>query len=210
MQAAFVREAGLPFDRIDMACGDGDDVSAPLYRRVLGDSWSRIAEPLRCAHATCPRVRAHGRFRIEHGRHRVARLLARLLRLPRPVESAETRLVVTARDDGEQWQRTFDGRRLETRQYESDASELAERFGMLELRFRLDACGGSLLYVQREAAFVFGPVRVRIPASWAPRVEGREDPVDPRRVKVGVRVILPGGGLLIAYDGIIDVEDPRA
>jgi len=137
-------------------------------------------------------------------------VLARILRLPRPGVAADTRLVVAARADGEDWQRTFSGRRLDSRQYESNGSELAERFGVLELRFRLDESDGSLVYVQRGAAFVFGPVRLRIAASWAPRVEAREDPAGPTRVKVGVRVSLPGVGPLIAYDGIIDVEDTRA
>jgi hypothetical protein len=49
-----------------------------------------------------------------------------------------TVLVVATRGDGEHWLRTFDGRRLEMRQYESRESELAERFGVLEFRFRLE------------------------------------------------------------------------
>jgi hypothetical protein len=175
----------------------------------MGDSWTQMAEPVRSVHATDSIVRAHGHLRLEHGRHLLARFLARMLRLPRPGAAAETRLIVTARADGEHWQRTFNGRRLETRQYESSESELAERFGVLEFRFRLDVSDGSLLYVQREAAFVFGPVRLRIPASWAPRVEAREDAAGPKRVKVHVRVAIPGVGPLIAYDGIIDVEDTR-
>ena len=80
---------------------------------------------------------------------------------------------------------------------------------MLEFRFRLAASGGSLHYVQREVAFLLGPVRLRIQASWGPRVEAREDPAGPKRVKVGVRVALPGIGPLITYDGLIDVEEPR-
>jgi len=182
-------------------------VTAPLYMRVMGDSWTEIAEPVRLAHAPHSIVHAHGSLRIEHGRHYVARLLARLLRLPRPSVAAEARLIVTARGDGEHWQRTLNGRRLDTQQYESSQSELAERFGVLELRFRLDASNGSLVYVQREAALLFGSVRLPIPASWAPRVEAREDPAGPKRVKVDVRVALPCVGPLIAYDGIIDVED---
>jgi hypothetical protein len=169
-----------------------------------------LADPVRCLHATHTIVRAHGHLRIGPGRHCLARFLGWMLRLPRPSPAAETRLIVTARADGERWRRTFNGRRLETRQYESSESELGERFGVLEFRFRLDVCDGSLLYVQREAALVFGPVRVRIPASWAPRVEAREDPAGPNRVKVDVRVAIPGVGTLITYDGIIDVEDTRS
>ena len=91
-------------------------VSAPLYMRILGDSWTGIAEPIRRLHLTHTSVRAHGRLRIDHGRHFFARVLARILLLPRPSAAAETRLIVTARAGAEHWQRTFNGRRFETRQ----------------------------------------------------------------------------------------------
>lgn len=183
--------------------------SAPLYERVIGDSWTQVAEPIRRVHASRSIVRASGRLRVEDGPHFLARVLARIIRLPRPTAAAETQLIVTAGPAGEQWQRTFNGRRVKTRQYESNACELAERFGVLEFRFRLDASGGNLLYVQREASVFLGPIRLRIPALWAPRVEAREDAEGPTRIKVAVRVVLPGVGQLIAYDGFVDIEDLR-
>ena len=183
--------------------------NSPLYVRVIGDAWTQIAEPIRRVHASHSIIRASGRLRVEDGRHFLARMLARMLRLPRPTAAAETQLMVTVGPKCEQWQRTFDGRQLQTRQYESNTSELAEQFGVLEFRFRLDASDGNLLYVQREAAVLFGPVRLRIPAAWAPRVEAREDPAGPTRIKVAVRVVLPGIGQLLAYDGFVDIEDVR-
>jgi hypothetical protein len=184
-------------------------LTAPLYMRILGDSWGQLGAPVRALHATSSILRARGRLRIEHG-HYAARFVARILRLPPPAAAAETRLTVTAHGDGEQWQRTFDGRCLDTRQYASGRCELAERFGVLEFRFRLDVSDGRLVYVQREAAFLFGPARLRIPAAWAPRVEAREDPAGPTCVNVEVHVSLPAVGPLIAYDGLIDVEDAGA
>jgi hypothetical protein len=178
----------------------------PLYERIMGQSWTQIAEPVRCLHATHSIVRAHGVLRIEHAGGVVARLLARMLRLPRPSDAADTRLTVTARTGGEHWQRVFNGRHLATRQYECARGELAERFGILELRFRLDARDGSLLYIQREATLLVASFRVRIPVAWAPRVTAREDPAGPNQIKVAVRVTLPVIGPLIAYDGIIQVE----
>ena len=136
-------------------------------------------------------VRARGRLRIAHGRSHAARVLARLLRLPRASEAAETRLVITPRADGEQWRRTFDDRRLDTRQYQAGDGELAERIGLLEFRFRLEASDGSLLFRQLEAALLFGSVRLRLPATWAPRVDAREDPAGARQIRVHVRVVLP-------------------
>ena len=185
-------------------------VSAPLYMRAMGASWNQLAESVRCLHGTGSIVHAQGRLRIEHGRHHGVRFLAAVLRLPRPSAAAHTRLTVLRRANGEHWQRTFNTRRLDTWQYDADPSDLAERFGLFEFRFRLAECDGSLVYVQREAAFRLRSVRLPIPAWCAPRVEAQEDPVDATRVRVEVRVVLPVVGLLIAYDGVIDVEDTRA
>ena len=87
--------------------------SAPLYVRVIGDSWAQIAEPIRRVHGSHAIVRASGHLRVEDGRHVLARVLARILRLPRPTAAAETQLMVTAGPDGEHWQRTFNGRHFE-------------------------------------------------------------------------------------------------
>jgi hypothetical protein len=133
--------------------------TVPLYARVIRGSWPEIAEPLRCVHEAHSIVRACGNVRIEHGCHPLARILTRLLRLPRPNRAARARLTVTVHGNEEVWQRTFDGRRLDTRQYESPESCLAERFGVLEFRYRLDACRGSLLYVQKDAALRLGSWR---------------------------------------------------
>jgi hypothetical protein len=182
----------------------------PLYARLLGASWLQLAEPVRFIHTTESPVRARGRLQIAHGRGRLARLLAQLLRLPRASAAVRTRLAVTARADGEQWLRTFDDRRLDTRQYEAGEGDLAERIGVLEFRFRLEVLEGSLLFEQLEAALLFGSVRLRVPAAWAPRVEAREDPAGAHQIHIHVRVTLPAVGPVLTYDGTIDIEDTRA
>jgi hypothetical protein len=193
-----------------LAAKDRPDAQRGLYARLLGSSWLQIAEPIRSAHASGCTVRARGRLRISHGRSGVARFLARLLRLPRASDAAETRLVITSGAEGERWLRTFDDRRVDTRQYQAGQCELAERIGVLEFRFRLEASEGSLLFRQVEVAFLCGPVRLRLPAAWAPSVEAREDPAGPHQIYVHVRVVLPTLGPLLTYDGTIDIEDTCA
>src|SRR5580704_17216100 len=69
-----------------------------LYARLLGSSWLQVAEPLGFAHASGSTVR--GRLRVAHGPGHVARLLARLLHLPRESDASVTRLVITPGVDG--------------------------------------------------------------------------------------------------------------
>ena len=180
-------------------------VGAPLYLRIMGTSWNQLAAPLQSLHSASSTVCARGQLRIEHGRHPGVRLLARLLRLPHPSAAADTSLVITARADGEHWERTFSDCRFATRQYKWQ-DELAERYGVLQFRFRLRVAGGSLVYVQRQAAVVCGRVRLPIPTPWAPRVDAREEPAGSRHIHLEVRVELPGVGLLISYAGLIEVE----
>lgn len=186
-------------------------MTAPLYLRVLGDGWSELAGPLRRMHGACGILRARGRLRVEHGHHVLTRLTARLLRLPVASTATDTRLVVTPEGDGEHWLRTFDGRRMVTRQHRSNPSEIVERFGVLEFRFHMDVSpSGGLVYVQRAAVVVLGPVRVPLPPCLAPRVTAREEPDGPCRVTVVVSVTLPGVGTLITYDGFMAIEEASA
>lgn len=101
----------------------------------------------------------------------------------------------------------FDGRRLNTRQYAVGERVLAERIGILEFRFQIEASDGSLIFRQLEAGFVFGSVRVRLPAAWAPTVDAREDAAGARRTHIYVRIVLPALGPLLTYEGTIDFEE---
>jgi len=177
-----------------------------LYARILGDSWCQVAEPVRRLHDTRSITRVHGHLQIELGRSAVARLLARVLRLPSPHAAAATWLTITARGDHEHWARTFDGHRLDTLQSESDERELVERFGPLEFRFRLEPSTGGLVYLQRRAAVVCLGLRMRLPSACAPRVEAREDAAGAEGIQITVRVVLPGIGPLISYAGIVVIE----
>jgi uncharacterized protein DUF4166 len=93
--------------------GSGAEIST-LYPRLLGSAWSNVAEAVRGVHAERPVARMRGRVRVTNGPAPLARILARMLCLPRPGDAVDTRLVVNAAAGEEQWVRTFDGRRLDT------------------------------------------------------------------------------------------------
>lgn len=183
-------------------------VTAPLYARIMGETWLQIADPIRNLHESG--AATAGRVRVVHGRHRVARFLVRTLGLPDSCAAADTRLTVTPRDGGELWQRVFSGRRFETFQYQSDHAELAERYGPLVFRFRLLASDGHLRYIQRGAALRLGVGRLSLPRWLAPLVTAQEAPAGRGHVHIAVSIALPRIGLLIAYDGIVVIAEARA
>ncbi|MGB8508988.1 MAG: DUF4166 domain-containing protein [Pyrinomonadaceae bacterium] len=187
--------------------------ATPLYRRVLGDAWLKLAGPVRIFHTTGATLRGAGTFNVRRGESMLARALAGLLRLPASGEGRATRLVVTSLPEGEHWHRTFDGHSFVTEQHEHREQQqqhlLAEHVGMMEILYRLDVKDGSLFYQQTRAALRIGHRRVALPRRFAPRINACERPVvaDRPRVHVSVRVDAPLAGLLVAYEGEIELEE---
>jgi len=83
---------------------------------------------------------------------------------------------------------------------------LAERFGALEFRFHLRVIDGALTWVQAGVAVMVGPLRIPLPRFVAPRVEARQARIDERGAHIRVRISAPGIGLLMSYEGCVEVE----
>ena len=169
--------------------------STAIRECLPSEAWQQLDEAVRRAHE--PGTGMHGPFRVEHGRGKVARLLARLARLPPPSESVEACLRIAADGDREHWQRSFGGHSFHTMQWCEPGGFIVERRNSIRLR----VAGGALRYEQAGAAFCLGPIRLPLPHWLAPHVEAIEEPAGAGRVRVRVSVTLPFVGLLIAYEG---------
>jgi hypothetical protein len=173
-----------------------------LYPKLLGNSWWSLADAVRHLHASSAPVHAAGVFRVRRGSNWLTRALARLAQLPAAGEAVDIQLQVTARGDSEEWRRTFAGRPLVSLQSERPDRLLAERMGLVELRFRLQVVGGALAYQTSSAALCLGSFRVPLPHWFSPCVRAWERPVgEGNQLAVSVDVRLPLLGCLIAYDG---------
>jgi len=153
-------------------------------------------------------VRARGSFRVRRGNSIMARWLLWLLDLPFAGDAVPAELLVRAREGGESWERAFGGRRFTTTQFPLGGSLLGERFGVLELRFRLEVTAGALVYRQMTAALRIASLTIPLPRWLQPQVEAREETAQPPdREHVFVQVVVPLVGLLILYEGTITIED---
>lgn len=102
----------------------------------------------------------------------------------------------------------FAGRALVSEQYESLGGLLAERFGLLDIRFRLEVVDHALCFHQAGAALSVGPLRVPLPRWLVPQVTAREWALPGQRcVQVAVSMHVPLAGLLLAYEGSIEIEE---
>lgn len=184
-------------------------IGPALYARVAGCTWSAVDEAIRAVHLddSIGALHLRGWFAIRHGERRLARWIVQALRMPAEAERVETRVVVTRSRSAEKWRRRFGNQRLVTVQRERPGGLLAERFGPLELRFRLRAERGSLVYEQAGTFLGLGPLSLRLPRRFSPRVEAREKAIaGSPRVRVAVRIVLPVVGLLLSYSGEIEPE----
>ncbi|MEJ7729888.1 MAG: DUF4166 domain-containing protein [Polyangiaceae bacterium] len=156
-----------------------------------------------------PEARLHGLgvFRVTRARGRLAHLLGRCLRLPTQADAVEAELLVERTADGARWARRFGDRWLITTQRFGDAGELVERFGPVELTFRLLGYGDWLVFLQVRAAIHVGPFRLPLPAWAAPHVAGRVrcSPVLDR-LEARIRLRAPLFGELVRYGGSMVVQ----
>lgn len=173
-----------------------------LYPKLLGDSWDCLHEALQRLHGSNAPVHAVGVLRVCRGSNALARLLARLARLPAAGEAVDIQLQISTRGSGQEWRRMFAGRPLVSLQYERPEGLLGERIKILEMRFRLKVIEASLHYQSRSAALCLGALRVPLPRWISPRILAWEKPVaQGEQIAVSVEVRLPLLGRLIAYDG---------
>lgn len=176
---------------------------AGLYERLVGERWGSLDEAVRRLHLC---ARGRGEFAVRRGRGRVARVVARMLGLPRSGEAVPLLLSVEPHEGGERWRRNFAGREFVTEQGEHAAGLMAERTGPFEIHFRLRAEGGALAYAQEGAFLRVKGLRVRLPRLLAPRVEAWERAEVGGGVRVSVRVTSALTGPLISYEGLVRTE----
>lgn len=174
------------------------------YPRLLGARWRELPEGLRRLHSA---RRLAGAFDIEPGGSGWARLLQRLLRLPRQAARVPVTVEIRRANGVEVWRRQIGDWRLETRASEV-RGRLREAFGPLEFEFEMIQDAGGLRHQQLAVRLRLLGLSVPIPRPAAPRVEGEEKAVPPpHAAEVAVRLAAPGGAPLIAYRGLVSVVE---
>ena len=180
-------------------------MSSKLYSEVLGKDWLALSESVRCAHSVGGEIK--GVFRITYGTGWAAKKLARMSVLPQAADAADTQLKIFPEDAGERWERQFNGEAFTTKQWRGRDGFLVERFGEWELHFKLRVKEGNLFYDQSCAKLCVGALYFPMPRGCAPRVFAKEIQDGAARVLVTVMVTLPLVGLLISYEGYLNVKE---
>lgn len=181
-----------------------------LYERVLGKQAAQLPPQISALHCGDSSVRAAGWMRVDRGPGWLGRRTAMLLRLPRPGASVRVRLTINRSRGEERWVRQFgDGATVRSTQTMGRPGELVERFGLLAFVFTLEADGDVLRFRQQACQLRWGRFALAVPAVIAPRVHAEVAPAG-SGLTVSVRIDHRGLGRLLAYDGVVRVEEgPR-
>lgn len=173
-----------------------------LFSAVLGERvWHALPAPVREMHGAEPRVRARGRADVEGATHWPARMLRRVLRLPRPC--VDQRIDVLIERDGmrESWTRQFELGRMHSRLDGGTTvpPTMHERLGPVTFEFNLCPDAVGIDWHLRKLRFLGIPM----PAFLYGRVQARCDAHE-GRYRFDIDARLPLLGQLVAYRGWLE------
>ncbi|MDP9839606.1 NAD(P)-dependent dehydrogenase (short-subunit alcohol dehydrogenase family) [Neorhizobium huautlense] len=140
----------------------------PLYRRVMGQAYETLPQPMRDMHDVYGDAGAKGRATVTRGRSRLACLIADIMRFP---PAGEHDLHVSFEEEGgvERWTRDFDGR-VFVSELSQSGRHLVERFGPMRFYFDLPSDENGLTMIMKK----WSVFRLPMPLFLAPKSVARE------------------------------------
>jgi len=171
----------------------------PLYRRILGDAYATLPQPLQVMHDLKSELTASGVASVERGRGLLARLAGAIVGFPPAGDDVPVEVAFRLQDGRELWQRNFAGQRFESTQEEGKgrgARLLCERFGALSFVMALVVEGERMRLVMRRWT-LFG---LPLPLALAPRIDAYEF-AESGRFHFHVEIGHPLTGLIVRYRG---------
>ena len=176
--------------------------SQPLFEQIMGGDFARLPPTVRHLHAATGARRYAGQGHVERGRGWLARLCCMVARLP-PTHAGVVEVDILSRPNSERWTRRFHAHHMRSRLWKH-GHNLAERLGPVRFVFSLSVVNAALVW-RVEAAYVFG---MPLPTRWFAGVGAREFE-RAGRYRFDVFAELPLIGLLVRYDGWLDVAAPQ-
>lgn len=166
----------------------------PLYRRVMGEGFHALPQPVRHMHDVFGDAGAEGVATVTRGRSLLARLVATIMRFP---PDGEHRLHVSfEEEDGvERWTRDFGGQ-VFVSELSQRGRHLVERFGPLRFYFDLPSDEAGLTMVMRK----WSVLGVPMPLFLAPKSLAREW-AEGEDFRFDVPIALPLAGDVVHYRG---------
>jgi hypothetical protein len=173
-----------------------------ILETAVGDAaFGALPEPLRAFHGPDGHPVWHGRANVANGTSPVARLLRRIIGLPKagdniPVTVSVDRLI-SENGGTEIWTRNFGGVRFSSHLRLDGQSRLCERFGPVAFHLGAEAKQERVSLPVVSARFLGIP----LPRMLLPRSDAMEEMDAEGRFRFDVKLTLPVFGMLVHYSG---------
>jgi len=168
-----------------------------VFIRHLGKQYPDLAELIKQAHIGD--IQLTGSVFVRQG-NLLARLLCKLLNMPKAGESVQLVVHGSHTDHEMRWSRTFDGHVMQSC-FKEHGPYLVEKMGPISLWMQLRVADGALEYKLIRARFWGLP----LPAFLAPKLKACEMEKT-SGYDFAVRIDLPVIGKLIEYGGILKLS----
>lgn len=193
------------FERRRIYCGQrrvAESDERGLYERLLGDAYDSLPASLRVVHGRTPYLRISGRASIVRGRGPLARLVARIFRLPGAAADVPVAVTFERTPTTEKWTRDFNGRVFSTSLFAGRnrfERLLCERFGPFVFGMAPIVNRDRLsLVVRRWSAFGVALPRALAPLGNTYEIERNG------RFNFHVEIKVPCVGLVVRYEGSLE------
>lgn len=168
----------------------------PLFARLLGAEFDRLAPEVRASHDHAGPRRLEGRAEVARGRGLLARAIAFAFRFPAAGSEVPVEVVKRPDGEGEIWERRFGAGRFRSR-LRARRGRLVERFGPFAFDIGLQVREGALHWPVVAGRCLGLP----LPRWCLPRVVAKEA-AEGGRFRFHVEMHAPfAGGLIVAYRG---------
>lgn len=182
-----------------------------LFRSLLGDALDRVPAPIRRLHEAPLPSRFEGRATVRGADGLISGWIARTAGLPSRTQEIPIAVTIEPDGDAEIWTREFPilvagtapkrgERPMRTRLWR-DGDLLRERFGPIEMRFRLEADADGIVWHPIDAISGGTPA----PAAFLRGIHAREYRRN-GRYAFDVGAAMPWIGHVVAYEGWLDVD----
>ena len=178
-----------------------EDVSAPLYRKLLGVAFESLPPMLQQLHRSTVTRRWAGHADVRRGGGMLAKLVAAAIGFPKAQSRVPVTVTFSPANDQERWTRSFGGKSFSSVQsYGTGRNRhlLVERFGVASFALALVVDDDRLLLVPRR----WSVLGIPMPRFLLPDGQSFETERD-GQFCFDVEISLPLIGLIVAYRGAL-------
>lgn len=185
---------------------DEQGSDAPLYRKILGESFRMLPPRVQELHDTKDLRRWRGTADVRRGRGLLSKLAALMVGFPAAGRNIPVEVLFQPEQTSERWTRTFGGKTFSSVQSPGSGKDeylLVERFGVASISLALVINEGKLHLIPRRLTILGIPMpRFLLPKGTTFETE------DQNSFCFDVEISVPFVGLLVAYKGKLHPAPP--